>query len=346
MTAPARGRAHVNQVLRGYRTTQLLYVVAKLGVADRLVDGPRSARALAELVGAHPEALFRVLRALAHDGIFHRDEDRFSLNEAAQALRTDVPMSLRPAAMLYGEPWWWGAWGGLLETVRTGRTAFDDVHGAGLFAYLGDHPEASASFNAAMQQMTGERAAAIAAGYEFSSTTRLVDVGGGHGALAAAILERHPGVEVTVFDSAEVVAGALTRLAQLGFANRTRVAGGSFFESVPSGGDTYTLKDILHDWDDARALQILRNVRRATADGARVLVIERLVPEGDEASASTLVDISMLVLTGGKERTLAEYGSLLRRSGFDVQGVVRIDDETSVVEAMPSREPPDASGAR
>ena len=340
-TTARRGAATLESLLFGYRLTQLVHVVATLGVADRLADGPRTAAELAPLVGANADALHRVLRALASLGIFSQDaEGRFGLTEEGQRLRADAPGSMRLPAITYGEPWWWRAWGGLLDAVRTGETAFDKVHGVDLFGYLSGDAHAAGLFNGIMHVMTTEQAAAIAAGYDFSETRRLLDIGGGHGALAAAILRRNPHATALLFDRPSVVEGAGARLAELGIADRCSLVGGDFFVSVPGGADTITLKDILHDWDDARALSILRNTRRAMDEGARLLLIERVLPPGDAPSPGKLVDITMLVLTGGRERTEEEYRALLEAAGFTLRRVVTINGETAVIEARPAGHSP------
>lgn len=333
----SHARPSLESLLFGYRLTQLVHIVAKLGIADHLVDRSRTAADLATLVGANADALHRVLRALASLGIFQQDElGQFGLTSEGQRLRSDIPGSMRLPAITYGEPWWWQAWGGLFETVRTGVTAFDHVHGVDLFGYLSSDPRASSLFNGIMNAMTTEQAAAVAEGYDFSSTRKLLDVGGGHGALVAAILRRNPETTAVVFDRPSVVEGAVARLADHGIADRCSVIGGDFFVSVPSGADTITMKDIIHDWEDQRALAILRNVRRSMSDAARLLLIERLIPSGDAPSPGKLVDITMLALTGGRERTEEQYRSLLREAGFDTRRIVTVAGETSVIESYPA----------
>ena len=330
------GPGILDGALRGYRLTQLVHVVAKLGVPDALIAGPRTAGEIALDVGADPGALHRLLRVLVDVGVFTQTADnRFGLGEDGQLLRSDVEGSLRPAAIMYGESWWWGAWGGLFEAVRTGRTAFDQVHGVGLFDYLASNAEAAQLFHASMGLMTAAQADAVAAGWDFSTTQQLIDIGGGEGALVRAILALHRHVSAVVFDRPLAVEGARKRLAALASEGRCDFVVGDFFVEVPAGGDTYTLKDIVHDWDDDRAIAILRTVRRAMADSGRLLVIERVLPPGATPSPAKFVDLSMLVLTGGRERTEAAYRDLLERAGFTVNAVVAVSDEISVLEAIP-----------
>jgi len=220
--------------------------------------------------------------------------------------------------------------------VRTGATAFDAVHGVDLFSYLSRDPEASSLFDGIMHVMTTREAAAIAARYDFSGTRRLLDIGGGHGALAAAILRANPQMTGMIFDRPSVVELARERLGGLGIADRCEVVPGDFFVSVPGGADIVTLKDIIHDWDDERALAILRNTRSAMAGAGRLLLVERLIPPGNAPSYGKLVDVAMLVLTGGRERTEDEYRALLTSAGFTTRRVVPVSGETSIIEAEPA----------
>src|SRR5262245_39343633 len=255
--SPAPPGAALGQLLRGSLVTQLIHVAAKLGIADLLREGPKESRELAAAVGVDADALYRVLRALASLGIFVEGEPRtFALTPLAESLRSDVPGSLRGSAILYGERWWWQACGDLLYSVTTGRTAFDHVHGRALFDYMetagGD---AMKIFHDHQSNMTGQDAAAVVAAYDFSGFARVVDVGGGHGALAAAILRASPATTAVVFDRADVVAGTPQHLSPDVIGRCTWVAG-DFFQVVPASGDAYVLKDIIHDWDDARATEI------------------------------------------------------------------------------------------
>ncbi len=321
--------------LLNYNTTQMLYVVARLDIAGRLAGGPRTAADLAAETGVHPDALYRVLRALTHVGVFAEDDaKRFGLTAMAELLRGDVPGSLRPAALSYGAPWWWQPWGGLYETVRTGRTAFDSTMGQGLFGYLQQHPDDAAVFNANMTAMTRQDIPELVSTYDFGGAGVLVDVGGGHGALVTAILQAGRRERATLFDQADVIAGARASIEAAGLLGRCTFVAGSFFDTVPAGGDTYTLKDIIHDWDDEQALRILRNVRRAMTGDARLLLIERILPAGGEPAIGKMVDVTMMVLTGGRERTEAEYRTLLEAAGFTVRGVHFTHSSNSVIEAV------------
>ncbi len=336
MTKPSETAAtRLNQLLT-YQWTQMIHVVVKLGIPDLLVDGPRNADELAATVGAHPRSLYRLLRALASRGIFIEDAaGRFGLTPLSELLRSDVPGSFRPFALSYGEQWWWNAWGSLLQSVRTGETAFNLVHGMGLFEYLDRFPEAARIFYDNMTSMTASEAQAAVNSYDFSGTHLLVDVGSGHGALTSAILLAYPGIHAIAFDLPAVIEGAQAHFQTAGLADRCEVRAGSFFDSIPPGGDTYTLKDILHDWDDEQALAILRNCHSGMGHSARLLVIERVIPPGNEPMIGKLIDINMLVLSGGRERTQAEYRVLLEAAGFNLLGIFPTQADISILEAVP-----------
>ncbi len=325
----------LNQML-AYNLTQMLFVVVKLRIPDILAGGPKSAAEIARSVGAHPPSLYRLLRALASLGVFLEDhESRFGLTPLSSLLRSDVPDSFRPFALSYGEPWWWNAWGSLLHSVQTGETAFNFVHGKGLFEYFNQNPDAARIFNANMTSMTDREAQSVVTAFDFSSTRVLVDVGGGHGALVSAILQAYPQVHAKVFDLPSVIEGTRAHLDSVGLTARCELIGGNFFESIPVGGDTYTLKDIVHDWDDEQAVAILRNCRAAMSSSARLLIIERLIPPGNEPSSAKLIDISMLVFSGGRERTEAEYRTLLEAGGFTIKNIHPTDFEINIIEAYP-----------
>ena len=336
---PATG---LSQLLRGSLVTQLIHVAATLGVADFLRDGPKSSDELAASLRVDPEALYRVLRALASLGIFaETDPHRFALTELAQPLRSDVPGSLRASAILYGERWWWQACGELLHSVRTGRPAFDHVHGEALFAYLDHVADAAAIFNDHQTNMTRQDAAAIVSAYDFRKCARVVDVGSGHGALTAAILKACPRTTAVLFDQPAVIEGAKQRLRAEGVIDRCSFSAGDFFESVPEGGDAYVLKDIVHDWDDDRAMTILRNCRRvmthAPAVTTRVLVVEKVIPPGNASFPGKLTDITMLLVAGGRERTAKEYEALLTGAGLTLTRIVPTASPASVIEATPGK---------
>ncbi len=322
----------LRQMITGCLLTQLVYVVAKIGVADRLAAGPSTASDLAAAANVHPQALYRVLRALASLGIFAEDsEGRFSLTEAARPLRSDAPDSMQAFALLWGEVLW-PSCGGLLHSLRTGQPAFEHLHGMGVFEYLQQHPQSAEIFDRAMTNLTRRHAPPVVAAYDFASLGTVVDVGGGQGTLLAVVLRAHPKLKGVLYDRAEVLPSARRTLAGEGVLERCELVRGNFFTSVPGGGDAYLLKDILHDWDDARAVAILRNCARAMSPPARLLVVERSLPEGNIAGPAKLVDITMLAVTGGRERSEQEYADLFRQAGLRLTRTLATDSEMQLFE--------------
>jgi hypothetical protein len=335
----SRVQDRLRQLIMGFRTTQLIYVAAKLGLADHLQQDPQTPCQLAQAVGAEPQALYRLLRALASLGLFAETADgTFVPTPTARLLQTDAPGSLRALAILYGEEWLWDPYGRMLHAVQTGHPAFDHVHGQSLYNYLHHHPIAAAQFQDAMSGYSAQEAAAIIAAYDFSDVTTVIDVGGGHGALMAALLQAHGHLSGVVFDQAPVVTGAKRLLANAGVADRGACIAGDFFTAVPGGGDLYLFKSVLHNWDDAAAVSILRRCRQAMAPHARLLVIERMIASGNEPSEAKLFDINMLVVVGGRERTESEYCALFRAAGFNLTRVIPTHSPHSLIEGVPSPE--------
>jgi hypothetical protein len=328
----------LGQMVTGYRTSQLVYVAAKLGIADLLRDGPRSVDHLAESASAHPGALYRVLRALAGYGVFAETEPRvFAMTPLAEALRSDVPASVRAYAIMNGADWFWSAWGNLLHSVRTGRTALDELMGAGIFEFLDKNPEAARVFDNAMTSLTSIQVQAIVSAYDFSRCPRVIDIGGGRGSLVTAILRAYPKATATLFDRPTVLQGMSDHIEGLGLTNRCAILAGDFFEGIPAGSDAYVLKDIVHDWPDERAVALLKNCRRAMKPEARLLVIERIIPAGNEPSPARLSDVNMLVIAGGRERTENEYRTLMREAGFRLARVIPTRSPSSILEALPDQ---------
>jgi hypothetical protein len=324
----------------GYRGSQALYVVAKLGIADLLADGPRPTEELAMATQTHAPTLFRVLRFLAGIGVFDEvDLGRFALTALGAGLRRDVAGSPGALALLLLDGSHWRGWGELLHSVQTGETAFPHVHGQEYFPYVREHPELAAIFDRAMTSNAAMAGVAITDRYEWANVARVVDVGGGHGWLLATVLQAHPAMQGVLFDRPEVVAAARPVLEQAGVADRCELVGGDFFAEVPPQGDAYVLRHILHDWDDAAAQVILERCRQAMAPGGRVLVVERVVgTEYREAMPALQGDLEMLVNVGGRERTEAEYRALLTSAGFRLTQLVPLGDAArySVVEGTPA----------
>jgi hypothetical protein len=323
------------QMMTGYWVSQALHVAAKLGIADLLADGPVDCEDLALATNTHAPSLRRVLRALASVSVFTEvSPGSFALTPLAELLRTETPGSMRALAIMYAEEQY-RAWGELHHSVRTGETAFEQQFGMGYFEYLAQHPESDRLFNEAMTGWTHQLVGAVVDTYDFSAFKTVVDVGGGYGALLAAILQNNSGMRGILFDLPHVVASAEEQLAATEVADRCTFVGGDFFAEVPAGGDAYVLSQILHDWDDERCVAILGNCRQVIPDHGKLLVVELVLPPGDEPFLGKWLDLHMLVLLGGRERTAAEYNTLFRAAGFELARVVPTPPGPSVVEAVP-----------
>ena len=321
------------RMLTGNWTAQALYVAAKLGVADHLVDGPVDCDRLAQLTGSHPEALYRLLRALAGLGLFVEDhERRFGLTPLGEELRDNVPFSMRHVAIMLGEEHY-AAWGRLIDAVRSGQTAFELLYDQPVFDYFGNHLEAAATFNRAMTQLAHQTHVAVVDAYDFGPYRLVADLGGGHGALLAAILRANPHLRGLLFDLPAVVAGADEFLAAPDVRSRASVAGGDFFEEIPAGCDVYVMSTVIHDWHDEAAMAILGNVRRAMTPDARLLLVERVLKSPNEPDFGKLADLNMLVMTGGLERTADEWRTLLEGSGFRLRDIIPTRTTSCVIEA-------------
>nr|WP_231976659.1 acetylserotonin O-methyltransferase [Mycobacterium sp. E740] len=334
--ATVPGSVAILEMATGAWTTQTMYAAAKLGVADQLANGPARAADVAERVGADPDALYRLMRALASKGLLdHRRDDTFSLTRAGQAMRSDVPDSMRDMVLFIGHKARWEDWGELLHSVQTGEPAAVKLRGMPYFEYLETDPELAQVFNNAMTATSGMTNEIALSQYDFTNFRLIVDVGGGHGLLLSTILKYAPQARGVVYDLPSVVSGAETTLKAAGVADRCTAQGGSFLESVPSGGDAYVMKNIIHDWDDESALTILRNIRTAIAPDGKLLLFEMVLPERATSFVGFQLDLEMLVTVGGKERTRADYAELLRRAGFRLDSVTDTVTPISIVEASP-----------
>lgn len=333
---PAREKLF--RLTNGYRLTQALYVTAKLGIADRLVGGPKDADTLAREVGADPDRLFRVLRALASFGVITMDaQRRFGLAPIGECLRSDGPGSLAAFAIFQGEEPY-RAFGELLHTVKTGETAFDHVYGMGHFDYLAQHPDASATFHRTMAGQVGELEDPLE-GVDLHGRRVVVDIGGGRGALLSAVLQRRPALRGMLFDLPNAVKEAPAFLEASHIAERCEIRTGSAFDSIPSGGDVYVMSRILHDWPDAQALQLLGSCRRAIPDDGVLILREAVLGEGPVPPSRALLDLMMMAMPGGRERTEAEWRELLQRAGFVLERVLRGQRNQDLVLAVPALPP-------
>ncbi len=307
------------RMIWGTHVSRSVYVAAELGIADLLADGPLSAGELAERTGTHAPSLYRVLRLLAALGVFAEDDaGNFTLTIIGGRLRTDAPAGLRSWATFLDAIGAISGFEHILDTVRSGRPGFEAAHGIALFDWLDGRPERAAVFDAAMSERTAAFAPSIASGYDFSDVRTVVDVGGGgQGTLLLEILRRHSHLEGVLFEVPTPAARARAALDSTEVADRCEVVAGDFFARVPAGADCYVLANVLHDWNDAESTVILRNCRDAMARHGRVLIVERRIPAGDgDVVPALLSDINMLVITGGRERTDAEYGALLEAAGL------------------------------
>lgn len=319
----------------GGAVAHIVQFAAKLGLADHLTGGPKSAAELAGPLALHAPSLHRFMRSMAGLGLLSEGEaQRFSLTRLGEALKADAPGSARATLLMTGSDWVGSGFANLLHSLQTGRTGFEKAQGMPLFDYLARHPEDASVFSGAMVGLHGAEPPAVAAAYDFSTFKTVVDVGGASGNMLAAILGRHLEPRGLLFDRPHVVADAGKLLKANGVADRVTVEAGDFFQSVPSGGDAYLLSHILHDWNDDQCLAILGHCRKALRPDGRLLIVEMVLPPGDAPHPGKLLDMVMLVLTGGQERTEAEYARLLRKAGFRLSRVVATQSPVSVVEAV------------
>lgn len=324
-------------LITGYWISQLVFVAAKLGIADQLRKGPRRVEELARAVGADPAALHRTLRALASVGVFaERGSGRFALTPLGATLRSDRPDSMLSFSLMMTEGYNWDVWRELLTCVRTGEAGFEKVHGLKVFDYLAAHADDSRVFSDSMRSISGTENPAVAAACDLRGIGTLVDVGGSLGHLLATILRKQRRLKGVLFDLPRVIAQARQApyVTDPAVAGRVTLAEGDIFQAVPSGADAYLMKYILHDWNDGECIRILGNCRDAMAPGGRVLVVDSVIEPGNRPQWGKRLDINMLVLTGGRERTRQEFAGLFRESGLRLTRVIRTSCPLSIVEAV------------
>lgn len=321
------------QMIQGFWISRAIYVAAKLGIPDLLKGGPQSSHDLAQATGTHAPSLYRVLRALDSVGVFAEDgQGGFALTPLGATLLTDVQGSLRFFAIEELGENHYPAWEKVLYSVQTGAIAFNHVYGESKWRYMEQHPEEAMIFNHAMASFSFVVAAAVAGAYDFSSSRMVVDLGGGDGSLLAGILQAHSQLRGVVADVPHVIERARQRLDADGLSERCGTVGIDFFKGVPNS-DTYVLKWILHDWTDEQCVTILKNCRNAMTPNGRVLIIEAVLQPGDATSFGKFVDLNMLVMTGGRERTETEYRTLLETAGLKLTRIIPTQTEMSIVEA-------------
>lgn len=329
------------QLISGFGVSHAVCIAAQLGLADLLHDGPKRSDELAKVTETHAEALRRVMRALASVGVFAEDSDgRFTLTPVGATLRSDVPGSLRAwARVVMGEESR-TAWGNLMHSARTGEIAFDHLFGIDVWAYRARHPATGKIFDEAMGNFIAIFNAAVLASYPFSTFDKVVDVGGGNGSFIVALLQANPAMKGVIFDLPHAAEKAKQRIAETGLAGRCEVVAGDAFAAAPGGGDAYVLSRVIHDWNDERAIAILRNCRRAMHGKSKLLLVERVLPERVENTAAVrslvISDLQMMVMNGGRERTETDYRALFACAGFTLTRVVPTDSEMNVIEGVPA----------
>jgi SAM-dependent methyltransferase len=341
MVAPASGRpapsGELIAIAAGIWKARALYAAARLRFADLIGDGAVSAEDLASATGMHAPSLRRLMRTLTSLGVLAEIEpSRYRLTGVGAALKEGAPGSARAAILTLAGDWQWKAWDNMLYSLRTGEPAMRKSFGLSLFDYLAANPEAAAHFDEAMVAVHGGDGANITAAYDFSGLRTIVDVGGGTGALLSAILAANPHLHGVLYERPQTIPQARTLIRNCGLAARCEVRAGNFFLDVPEGHDAYILSHILHDWTDEQALPILRNCRRAIGPEGRLLILEAVLPEDDTPHPGKMMDLLMLTVTGGLERTGSEYSQLLARAGFRVGRIISLASDQSIVEALPS----------
>lgn len=323
------------QMVTSYWVSQSLYAAAKLGIADLLKDGPKSCDELATATAVKARPLYRLLRGLASVGVFSETEaGHFTLTPLAACLQSDISGSMRALVTILGEEEY-RAWGDILYSLRTGGSAFEHIYKMPLYQYHAQKPEQGKTFNEAMTNISLPEDFEIATSYDFSGIHKLVDVGGGQGTLIASILKANPEMQGILFELRTVIAGAKSLIEAEGVENRCSLIAGDFFDSVPSGGDAYMLKHIMHNWEDERARAILKNCHRAMVENDKLLVIEEVIPSGNEPCSGKLFDVTMMVLfPGACERTEVEYRSLFEACGFHLNKIYPTRAGISVIEGI------------
>jgi SAM-dependent methyltransferase len=330
--------ATARQMLFGFRTTHLLHVMAELGIADLLIGDARASADLAAELGAHPDALHRVLRALAQIGVLDQHPDgMFALTPIGDCFRSDRRDSLRPVARFWGSEMFQRSWGNMVHSVMTGETAFEHVFGVPVFEYLKAHPADAEIYHNGMAQNRSDATAATATSYDFAQFDTIIDVGGGTGSLLLEILQTYPQPRGVVFDLEHARLEAEAAIEASGLSDRVVFEAGDFFSAVPGGGDCYLMRQVVHDWDDAPAEAILRRCREVIPPDGRLILVEFLLPaDGTPGMEAVMIDVTMLVRVGGRERTEAEYRTLLDRAGFHIARIISTPIRYVILECVPT----------
>jgi len=327
--------AQMIQMAMAHWVSRIVYLAAKLNLADHLAGGAKSAADLAGPTGTHAPALYRLMRTLSNLGVLTEDpQHRFGLTPIGASLKSDAPERTRNAVLTVASDWWFRGFGELEHSVRTGESGFEKALGMPIFDFLAKSPEEASRFSDTMVCFHGMEPAAVAEAYDFSGVGTLIDVGGATGHLLATILKRYPTTRGILYDLPHVVRDAPAFLAPSGVADRITIQSGSFFDSVPAGGDAYLLSHIIHDWSEELCLTILAHCKRAMGPKSRLLLVEMVLPEGDTPHPGKMLDLMMLVGPGGMERTEKGYAELLTKAGLKLVRVVPTASPVSVVEAV------------
>ncbi len=328
------------ELASGFMAAQAVYAAARLRLADALADGPRFATDIAAEAGSDPDATYRLLRACAAFGVFTEGSDgRFGMTPLADALRSGAPNSMLPVILMIGDRRYQGSWGRLADTIETGTPGAELLFGKPMWEYLDDDPEFAATFNNAMTRLSTQDWPTVQAAYDFTGFSTIVDLGGGHGELLALILDAAPAAKGVLFELPGLVDQAEEHLRQAGVGDRCRVEGGSFFEAVPSDGDLYVMRRVIHDFDDEQAVAILSNLRRQLSNGQTLLLLESVISPGNAPHFAKLLDLDMMVFVGGRERTARQFDALLDRAGFRLTRIIPTISTISLIEAVPGRQP-------
>jgi hypothetical protein len=324
---------HVMQLSTGYIASTCVYVAVKLRIPDVLGAAPRPVNDLARELGVNEDALYRVMRTLVSLGVFEEKSPRtFANSLTSTILRSDTPGSMYDMALWMSDPFHFQVYANAFHSVQTGRPAVEKAVGVPVFEYFPKHPEESEIFNNAMTMFSGMVIPAVLEVFDFSGIGTLVDVAGGHGRVLTSILQKYPSMRGVLFDLEHVLVGARSVIESLGLSDRCRTASGDFFTAVPAGGDAYIMKHIIHDWDDERAAVILKNIRSAMNPGGRLILLESIVAPGSQPDFAKLIDLEMLFMPGGRERTEQEFRHLFARAGFELTRITPTKSPLSVIE--------------
>lgn len=325
----------LSELIFGHIPARAVHAAAELGLADLIAGGATSSERLAEAAGVNAGALRRLMRYLVSLDVFDESENGYALKPMGGLLRSDGEGTQQPSARLMG--YLFPAWVEVLHTIRTGEAGYSKYYGKPLFDHIAEDPERATVFDAAMTAIHGPESAAMLDACDFSDIGTVIDVGGGNGSLLTEMLLRYPSMKGVLFDLPHVAERALSNIEAAGLGNRCRAVGGNFFEAIPDGADAIVLRHVIHDWSDEDAVSILTNCARALSPGGRVLIVEMIVPVGNEPSVAKRYDLSMMLLLAGVERTEAEYGALFQTAGLELARITPTASPSHVIEARPAR---------